>query len=205
MFVHSISQAIRKGFWFRLVLIAGVVSTVGLAAIRAEAKKGDRPLVVFSMPEGDITIELFPEKAPITVKNFLDYVDSGFYDGTIFHRVIPGFVIQGGGFTSDMQQKSTQAPIKNEADNGLKNARGTLSMARTSDINSATSQFFVNLKDNANLDHTGPGNFGYAVFGRVIDGMDVVDKIAAVPTTTKGMYQDTPVEAVVTKSASKKE
>ena len=162
-------------------------------------------MVVFSMPDGDITIELFPEKAPITVKNFLDYVESGFFDGTIFHRVIPGFVIQGGGFTSDMKQKTTQAPIKNEADNGLKNARGTLSMARTSDINSATSQFFVNLKDNANLDHNGPGSFGYAVFARVIDGMDVVDKIAAVPTTTKGSYQDTPVEAVVTKSATKKE
>ncbi len=205
MLVNFMSKAIRKGFWFRLVLIAGVVSIVGLATIRAEAKKGDRPLVVFSMPEGDITIELFPEKAPITVKNFLDYVESGFYDGTIFHRVIPGFVIQGGGFTSDMQQKTTQAAIKNEADNGLKNARGTLSMARTSDINSATSQFFVNLKDNANLDHGGPANFGYAVFARVIEGMDVVDKIAAVPTTTKGNYQDTPVEAVVTKSASKKE
>lgn len=204
MLVNFVSKAIRKGFWFRLVLITGAVSAVGLATIRAEAKKGDRPVVVFSMPEGDITIELFPEKAPVTVRNFLDYVDSGFYDGTIFHRVIPGFVIQGGGFGSDMKQKSTQAPIKNEADNGLKNARGTLSMARTSDINSATSQFFINLKDNANLDH-GPRSFGYAVFGRVIGGMDVVDKIAAVPTTTRGMYQDTPVEVVVTQSAKRKE
>lgn len=204
MLVNLISKVIRTGFWFRLLLLAGVVSAVGLATIHAEAKKGGRPVVVFSMPDGDISIELFPEKAPITVKNFLDYVESGFYDGTIFHRVIPGFVIQGGGFTSDMQQKTTQAAIKNEADNGLKNARGTLSMARTSDINSATSQFFVNLKDNANLDH-GPGSFGYAVFGRVIDGMDVVDKIAAVQTTTKGHYQDTPVEAVVTKSAKQKE
>lgn len=204
MLVNLISKAIRTGFWFRLLLLAGIVSAVGLATIHAEAKKGGRPVVVFSMPDGDITIELFSEKAPITVKNFLDYVESGFYDGTIFHRVIPGFVIQGGGFTSDMQQKTTQAAIKNEADNGLKNARGTLSMARTSDINSATSQFFVNLKDNANLDH-GPGSFGYAVFGRVTDGMDVVDKIAAVRTTTKGHYQDTPVEAVVTKSAKKQE
>lgn len=190
MLVNLISKVIRTGFWLRLLLLAGVVSAVGLATIHAEAKKGGRPVVVFSMPDGDISIELFPEKAPITVKNFLDYVESGFYDGTIFHRVIPGFVIQGGGFTSDMQQKTTQAAIKNEADNGLKNARGTLSMARTSDINSATSQFFVNLKDNANLDH-GPGSFGYAVFGRVIDGMDVVDKIAAVQTTTKGHYQST--------------
>lgn len=160
-------------------------------------------MVVFSTNYGDFTLELYPDKAPITVENFLSYVDSGFYDGTIFHRVIPGFVIQGGGFTEDMQQKRTQAPIKNEADNGLKNLRGTLSMARTSDINSATSQFFVNLKDNAFLDH-GSRDFGYAVFAKVVDGMDVVDKIAAVPTGNRGGHQDVPREPVIVNSASRK-
>lgn len=160
-------------------------------------------MVVFSTNYGDFTLELYPDKAPITVENFLSYVDSGFYNGTIFHRVIPGFVIQGGGFTEDMQQKRTQAPIKNEADNGLKNLRGTLSMARTSDINSATSQFFVNLKDNAFLDH-GSRDFGYAVFAKVVDGMDVVDKIAAVPTGNRGGHQDVPREPVIVNSASRK-
>lgn len=160
-------------------------------------------MVVFSTNYGDFTLELYPDKAPITVENFLSYVDSGFYDGTIFHRVIPGFVIQGGGFDEGMQQKATQAPIKNEADNGLKNLRGTLSMARTSDINSATSQFFVNLKDNAFLDH-GSRDFGYAVFAKVIDGMDVVDKIAAVQTGNRAGHQDVPREPVIVKSASRK-
>lgn len=160
-------------------------------------------MVVFSTNYGDFTLEFYPDKAPVTVENFLSYVDSGFFDGTIFHRVIPGFVIQGGGFTEDMQQKPTQAPIKNEADNGLKNLRGTLSMARTSDINSATSQFFVNLKDNAFLDH-GSRDFGYAVFAKVVDGMDVIDKIAAVPTGNRAGHQDVPREPVIVKSASRK-
>jgi len=149
---------------------------------------------------GDITIELDAEKAPITVENFLAYVDEGFYDGTIFHRVIPGFVLQGGGFTADMQQESTHAPIKNEADNGLKNDRGTLSMARTPEVDSATSQFFINLVDNAFLDH-GTRDFGYAVFARVIEGMDVVDKIATVETGNHGMHQGVPLEPVVIVSA----
>ena len=161
-------------------------------------------MVIFSTSMGDITIELMSEEAPVTAKNFLDYVDAGFFDGTIFHRVIPGFVIQGGGFTADMNQKSTQAPIKNEADNGVKNARGTLSMARTSDINSATSQFFVNLKDNESLDH-GTRDFGYAVFARVVEGMDVVDKIAGVQTGNKGPHGDVPMEPVVTTTARRKE
>lgn len=161
-------------------------------------------MVVFSTNYGDFTLELYPDKAPITVENFLSYVDSGFYDGTIFHRVIPGFVIQGGGFTEDMQQKRTEAPIKNEADNGLKNERGTLSMARTSDINSATSQFFVNLKDNAFLDH-GSRDFGYAVFAKVVEGMDVIDKIAAVPTGNRAGHQDVPREPVIVTSASRKQ
>ena len=161
-------------------------------------------MVIFSTSMGDITIELMSEEAPISAKNFLDYVDAGFFDGTIFHRVIAGFMIQGGGFTADMNQKSTQAPIKNEADNGVKNTRGTLSMARTSDINSATTQFFINLKDNEFLDH-GTRDFGYAVFARVVEGMDVVDKIAGVQTGNKGSHSDVPMEPVVTNTARRKE
>jgi len=161
-------------------------------------------MVVFSTSLGDIKLELFAEEAPITVENFLAYVDSGYYDNLIFHRVIPGFMIQGGGFTADMNQKTTRDPIKNEADNGLKNLRGTLSMARTSDVNSATSQFFISVADNASLDHGGRG-FGYAVFAKVIEGMDVVDKIAAVTTGTKGHFQDVPVEPVVIQSAKRVE
>ena len=161
-------------------------------------------MVTFSTSMGDITIEFLSEEAPITTKNFLEYVDAGFFDGTIFHRVIPGFVIQGGGFTEDMNQKETRAPIKNEADNGVKNSRGTLSMARTSDINSATSQFFINLKDNAFLDH-GSRDFGYAVFAKVVEGMDVVDKIAGVKTGDRGHHSDVPMEAVVTNTARRKE
>lgn len=160
-------------------------------------------MVVFSTTLGEVTIELYPEKAPITVENFLAYVDAGFYDGTIFHRVVPGFVIQGGGFTESMEQKSTRPPIKNEADNGLKNERGSLSMARTRDVNSATSQFFINLIDNAFLDH-GTRDFGYAVFARVVVGMDVIDKIAAVRTSNRGMYQNVPVQPVVIQSARRK-
>ena len=159
--------------------------------------------VVMTTTLGTIEIELFAGKAPISVSNFLAYADMGFFDGTIFHRVIPGFMVQGGGFTANMAQKSTRVPIKNEADNGLKNERGTLAMARTSDINSATAQFFINVKDNAFLDHS-PRGFGYAVFGRVASGMDVVDKIAAVQTTTVGGFENVPVKAVVITSAKRK-
>jgi cyclophilin family peptidyl-prolyl cis-trans isomerase len=147
---------------------------------------------------GDFTVELLEKDAPETVVNFLKYIDAGFFDGTIFHRIVPGFVIQGGGFTEDMSQKRTQPPIKNEANNGLKNLRGTLSMARTNDVNSATSQFFVNLKDNDFLDHK-PGNYGYAVFARVTEGMDVIDKIAAVATGRRRGFDDVPSEAVIMK------
>ena len=160
-------------------------------------------MVVFETTKGSFTLEMFPEKAPITVENFLTYVDDGFFDGTIFHRVIPGFMIQEGGFTEGMDQKPTRDTIKNEADNGLKNERGWLSMARTQDINSATSQFFVSVVDNAFLDHGGR-DFGYAVFAKVVDGMDVVDEIAKVPTGNKGGHQDVPVEAVVVLSAKRK-
>ncbi len=153
---------------------------------------------------GTIDVELFPKEAPITVENFLAYVNEGFYNGTIFHRVIPGFVIQGGGFTPEMEKKSTHDPIKNEAANGLKNLRGTLSMARTNVIDSATSQFFVNLKDNTSLDHV-PGNadrFGYAVFAKVAKGMDVVDAIAKVATGRKGVYSDVPLTPVLMEKAA---
>jgi cyclophilin family peptidyl-prolyl cis-trans isomerase len=160
------------------------------------------PKVVFTTSLGAFTIELFPKEAPLSTENFLEYADDGHFDGTIFHRVIPGFVIQGGGLTGDMQQKKTRAPIKNEAKNGLKNSRGTLSMARTNDVDSATSQFFVNLVDNAFLDSKA-GNFGYAVFGRVVEGMDVIDKIAAVETGRRKGHDDVPVEDIVVESAKR--
>jgi len=161
---------------------------------------GDPTMVVMETSHGSLTIEFYPEKAPITVANFLQYVDDGFFDGTIFHRVIPGFVIQGGGFTEDMRQKPTRDPIKNEADNGLLNLRGSLSMARTQQVNSATSQFFINLADNAFLDH-GSRDFGYAVFARVVDGLDVIDRIAGVSTGNRGPHQDVPREPVVVSRA----
>jgi cyclophilin family peptidyl-prolyl cis-trans isomerase len=160
-------------------------------------------MIRFSTSLGDIDIELFPKEAPKSAENFLKYVDDGFFDGLIFHRIVPGFVIQGGGLTPDFKQKTNRPPIENEATNGLKNKRGTLSMARTSDINSATSQFFVNLKDNDFLDHKSksPSQYGYAVFGQVTKGMDVVDKIAAVETGRKKGYDDAPLEDVVIVSA----
>jgi peptidyl-prolyl cis-trans isomerase A (cyclophilin A) len=156
-------------------------------------------MIRFETTLGDFTVEFYEKEAPLSVANFLRYVDDGFFDSTIFHRIVPGFVIQGGGFTEDMNQKKTHPTVKNEADNGLKNSRGSLSMARTNDINSATSQFFVNLKDNDFLDHS-RGNFGYAVFARVTQGMDVIDKIAAVETARKRGFDDVPVEPVIMKS-----
>ncbi len=144
---------------------------------------------------GDITITLYDEEAPISCENFLTYARDGFFDETVFHRVIPDFMIQGGGHLADFTRKETRVPIKNEADNGLRNQRGTLAMARTNEVDSATSQFFINLKDNAFLDHSGR-DFGYAVFGRVTDGMDVVDKIAGVATGSAGGHQDVPVEPI---------
>jgi cyclophilin family peptidyl-prolyl cis-trans isomerase len=159
--------------------------------------------IQFETSHGSFTVELNPKEAPGTVENFLQYVDDGFYDGTIFHRIVPGFVIQGGGLTSDFRQKQTRPGIKNEATNGLKNLRGTLSMARTDEINSATSQFFVNLKDNDFLDHQGttPKAYGYAVFGRVSNGMDVIDAIARVRTGARPRYPDAPMEDVLIRSA----
>jgi cyclophilin family peptidyl-prolyl cis-trans isomerase len=158
-------------------------------------------VVLLSTSLGEIKIELYDKEAPETVSNFLGYVNDGFFDGTIFHRVIAGFMIQGGGFTSDMQQKSTKPPIKNEAANGLKNELGTLAMARTNVVDSATSQFFINVKDNDFLNHQGQANFGYCVFGKVVEGLDVVHQIEAVATGRSGMHDDVPVTPVVIQSA----
>jgi cyclophilin family peptidyl-prolyl cis-trans isomerase len=159
-------------------------------------------MVRFETSLGAFTIEFFNDDAPVTVANFLQYVDDGHFDDTVFHRVIPGFMIQGGGMTANLDQKPTRAPIANEAKNGRKNLRGSLSMARTNDINSATSQFFVNLVDNDFLDHR-PGSYGYAVFGQVVEGMDVVDRIAAVKTGSKRGHDDVPLEPVVVTSAKR--
>ena len=156
-------------------------------------------LVTIETSLGTMKAELYEDKAPATVANFLAYADEGFYDGTVFHRVIPGFMIQGGGFTPDMEQKPTKAPIKNEARNGLKNERGTLAMARTSVVDSATSQFFVNHRDNGFLDFSAPTmqGWGYAVFGKLTDGYDVLDKIAAVETGRSGYFENVPKKPVV--------
>jgi cyclophilin family peptidyl-prolyl cis-trans isomerase len=158
------------------------------------------PVVVISTTMGDITLELFPDRAPESVANFLQYAREGFYDGTIFHRVIPRFMIQGGGFTPALEEKPTRPPIRNEAANGLSNTRGTVAMARTAALRSATAQFFINVADNrAELDHRGysPRDFGYAVFGRVLSGLEVCDAVAAVPTARKGPLSDVPIEPVV--------
>jgi cyclophilin family peptidyl-prolyl cis-trans isomerase len=165
------------------------------------------PVVVIVTSLGEITVELFQDRAPVSVANFLQYTNDGFYAGTIFHRVVPRFVIQGGGLTARMDEKPARPPIQNEATNGLRNLRGTLSMARTRALRSATSQFYINLADNVPLDHRGftPDDFGYAVFGRVVAGMDVVDAIAAVKTGTSSPYQDVPVEPVVIKNVTIKQ
>jgi len=181
-----------------------VVGIIGLlsAVASVQAKEGGNPVVLMKTNMGDVKIELDKAKAPVTVDNFLVYVNDKFYDGTVFHRVIPAFMIQGGGFDKDMNQKKTKAPIKNEAGNGLKNVTGTIAMARTSDPNSATAQFFINTKDNAFLDHKNdtPQGYGYAVFGTVVGGMDVVKKIEQVQTTTRPPYENVPVTPVVIES-----
>ncbi len=160
-------------------------------------------MLVFETTLGDFQVELFEKDSPISCENFLAYIDDGFYDGTIFHRVIPGFMIQGGGFEPGMKQKKVRAPIKNEANNGRKNQRGTLAMARTNDINSATAQFFVNLVDNDFLDYSGPGNFGYAVFGKVTSGMEAIDAIAKVSTSTRSGHQNVPAADVLIRKAAR--
>ena len=179
-------------------------------AVSAAEEQLDNPRVLMKTSDGDIVIELYAEKSPVTVENFLSYVDAGYYDGTVFHRVISNFMIQGGGFTTEMKEKSTRDPIVNESSNKLHNTRGTLAMARTSDPNSATAQFFINQRSNLRLDWT-PGNEGYAVFGEVVEGMQVVDIIALTETgaasveTSRGpaVFQDVPVKPIVVLSVSR--
>ena len=178
-----------------MILMAGT----GIFAVQ-------NPVVVMKTSLGDIEIELYKDKAPLTVANFLTYANKGFYNGTIFHRVISNFMIQGGGFTPGMKEKKTSAPVKNEANNGLKNTAGTVAMARTSDVHSATSQFFINVLNNPSLDYKSstPEGYGYCVFGKVIKGMDVVGKIRSVQTGTVGYYDDVPVKDVIIYSIKKK-
>jgi len=184
----------------RALLLFSILTLTVSAAWAAD------PQVTLETSKGTIVLELYPEKAPKTVENFLAYVESGFFDGTIFHRVIPDFMVQGGGMTADMQKKDTNPPIQNEADNGLTNDRGTVAMARTGDPHSATAQFFINSKDNTFLNHTGKDvkGWGYAVFGKVIEGMEVVDAISAVQTTNQGGMGDVPVEPITITRASAK-
>ena len=182
-----------------------ILQSFASAAGPEEKAQPANPIVLMKTSLGQIKIELWPGKAPETVKNFLQYVDAGFYDGTIFHRVIGNFMIQGGGFTPDMNQKPTHAPVKNEASAELKNDRGTIAMARTMVVDSATGQFFINVVDNASLNHrdSSSAGFGYAVFGKVIDGMDVVDKIKGVATANSGSFQNVPVKPVVIESVKR--
>ncbi|MBU9812285.1 peptidylprolyl isomerase A [Rahnella sp. SL6] len=179
-----------------LVALTALLSLTAMSPVLAAAQTH----VMLTTSAGNIELELDSAKAPVSVKNFVDYAQSGYYNNTIFHRVIPGFMVQGGGFTADMQQKATKEPIRNEADNGLRNLRGTIAMARTADKDSATSQFFINVADNAFLDH-GQRDFGYAVFGKVIKGMDVVDKMSQVKTNNVGPYQNVPTTPIVILSA----
>ena len=186
-----------------LVMAVGMLPTITFSQdVNSSSKGAGMITVIMETTKGNITLALDNEKAPETVANFVKYAQSGHYDGTIFHRVIPGFMIQGGGFDLDMNQKSTNAPIRIEADNGLKNLNGTVAMARTNDPNSATSQFFINVKDNGFLDHTSPTpqGWGYTVFGKVTDGMDTVSSIEGVKTATVQGHQDVPTtEVVITK------
>ncbi len=183
-----------------LIILAGAILCAGIAGAAEPAAKN--PLVLMQTSMGNIKLELFTAEAPLTVKNFLDYVASGFYNGTVYHRVIPDFMIQGGGFTPNLKQKPAGAPVKNEADNGLKNLRGTIAMARTMVIDSAMAQFFINVKDNGFLDHSDKTvkGYGYAVFGKVIEGMDVVDKIAAVRTSALRGFPNFPTTPIVIES-----
>lgn len=215
----KLGQWTRKRLWISAGVVVVVLTVAALIAIHIKPSQikedthmnqttpsnGTAPQVLLETSLGKITIELNPEKAPQTVTNFLQYVESGFFNETIFHRVIPGFMIQGGGFTLDMEQKETKAPVKNEADNGLSNTKGTIAMARTQVVDSATAQFFINTVDNPHLNHRtkSPEGFGYCVFGKVIEGMDVVAQIEKVPTTRVGYSSDVPSEPVVIISAKK--
>ncbi len=188
----------------RAFVPAIAIALAGLALLPGISNADqDNPMIILETSMGDITLEMYSEDAPATVKNFMDYVESGFFDGMIFHRVIKGFMIQGGGHMTDMSQKPTGEPIVNEADNGLRNDAGTIAMARTSDPHSATAQFFINLEDNDFLNHTGkdPRGWGYAVFGRVTDGLDVVKAIGNVDTGQVGSHSDVPSEQVIIEKA----
>ena len=187
----------------RKLVLAGVVAAMTLGSGGPMGAQ-DNPVVVLETSLGSMTIELYRDRAPITVENFLRYAEGGFFEGTVFHRVIPNFMIQGGGLTPTLVEKETAEPIRNEAGNGLTNDRGTISMARTSVVDSATAQFFINLVDNPTLNHRGtdPRSFGYAVFGRLTGGLDVLDSIGAVPTQRQGPHQDVPVEPVVINSVT---
>ena len=187
-----------KSFWLAL----GSAALIANAPAFAQTSSATHPQVLLKTTDGDIKVELYPEQAPKTVANFLDYVKSSQYSGTIFHRVIKGFMIQGGGYTASFAEKPTRAPIPLESRNGLKNMAGTIAMARTSDPNSATDQFFINTVDNAGLDYPNPDGNGYAVFGKVVSGMDVVKKIEATPTTTRGSMSDVPQQPIVIQSAT---
>jgi len=192
-----------------ILMLASALGPAGCSDSRKENTMDNAPkgnvIVVMETSEGPVKLELWADKAPVTVRNFLQYADEGFYDGTIFHRAIDGFMIQGGGFTPDMKQKKTRAPIKNEAAGELKNLRGTIAMARTSDIDSATAQFFINLKDNDFLDHQDntPRGFGYAAFGKVVEGMDVVDRIKSARTATVGPHENVPVKPVLIRNVKR--
>jgi cyclophilin family peptidyl-prolyl cis-trans isomerase len=179
-------------------LLAAQVAGAAPAAVDKPAASPKRPVVIMETSKGRIVIGLYRDQAPLTVANFVKYVRGGFYDGTIFHRVIPGFMIQGGGYDAQLAEQPTRPPVQNESKNGLGNRRGTIAMARTNAPHSATSQFYINLKDNTQLDGS-PGAFGYAVFGEVVEGMQVVDSIAAVPTQSKQGMRDVPVETVLIK------
>ena len=185
-----------------LLTVALVLAASIPASSEEKAEKSNNPHVYIKTNVGGFTIELYPDKAPVTVASFLNYVEKGYYSGTIFHRVIKGFMIQGGGFVIDMTQKETAPPIKNEAANGLKNKKYTLAMARTNVVDSATSQFFINVNNNTGLDHKDKtqAGYGYCVFGKVIEGSEVIDKIEMVQTTTKGAYGDVPVKPVIIKA-----
>jgi len=186
-----------------LMLALGSAALISNAPAFAQpAQPVAHPNVLLKTSEGDIRVELYPEKAPKTVDNFLAYVKAGQYNGTIFHRVIRGFMIQGGGYTTSFVEKPTRAPIPLESQNGLKNVAGSIAMARTSDPNSATAQFFINTVDNAGLDYPNPDGHGYAVFGKVTQGMDVVKRIEATPTTTRGPMADVPQKEIVIQSAT---
>jgi peptidyl-prolyl cis-trans isomerase A (cyclophilin A) len=198
MMIHS---TIKSVLLATLLGVSALLAPPDALAQAAAGKASAAPRVLLETSEGNITLELNPDKAPQTVANFLAYVNDGFYSGTVFHRVIDGFMIQGGGMTADLKQKPTRAPIALENRGGLKNDRGTIAMARTGDPNSATAQFFINVVDNGRLDYPNPDGYGYAVFGKVVDGMSVVDKIKGVPTASTGGNQNVPATAILIRSA----